>query len=213
MSRLLSTLVVAVALATSSTAFAQHGFHIQPVPGLGHQNGHWNHHAHTPDLIQLDHLSDRLANIAGHLHEDAHQLSQDYHHSRTIECLVDQLHQLQQHMHLVLHQSARSAFQRSSVIGHMRSDVRQTDILLKRLHGELQHQSVDGTRPSDLCLIAHMRQIIVGNAFPLVRLMESELFGFNRVMNHPHVSQQHSFGIPQSVRSRSLSWRNFRIQF
>ena len=172
----------------------------------------WEHRVHAPDLRQLDEFSDRLAKIAQHLHQDAHKLSQDYEHSRSIEGYVDQLDRLQEHMHHVLHDVARSGRRVAGAVEHIKDDVLKTKKLLNRLYGELRHQGFDGARTNDFYAMAHMREIIVRDAFPLVRLMESELYGFGShagpfIKNHFN----HRARRPQSTTRRALP--TLRINF
>jgi hypothetical protein len=160
-------------------------------------------------LALLDQFSDRLEKIAEHLHEDAHQLSQDYEHSASIESYVYRLDRLQKHMHGILHGQAQAGFSSYNAIQHIKSDVRQTKELLSRLYGELQHQGYDGARQSDFRAMAHMRRIIAGEAFPVVRSMESELYGFNRVIQTNH--SNHTYRQP--TRTRSWRWPSFKVSF
>ncbi|WP_143543925.1 hypothetical protein [Rhodopirellula sp. MGV] len=132
---------------------------------------------HRPNVVKLDEYADRLAKIAEHLHDDAHDLSQDYHHSDSIERYVDQLEQLQKHMHSILHHAAGDHHVDSGMLRHIQTDVTSAKSLLGRLDRELRHQSHDGTRRHDSQLILHMRRIIVREAYPLLGLMQNELTG------------------------------------
>ena len=201
MIRLLSTLVALAVIGTSIVAtaqeFPQQDFRAQP-PAVQplHQHGqlyghdYWHDDVHVPNVAQLDAYSDQLAKVARHLHEDAHQLSQDYEHSAGIEHYVDSVDRLQQHMHEILHQTAASGYQSSTVIAHVKSDVRQVKSLLVRLYGELDHQGVDGARTQDFHLIAHMKQMIQAEAFPLIRKTEVELYGY-ALDDHRHSSHRY----------------------
>lgn len=157
-------------------------FHSRWGHGDAHGNrfGHdyWHHQTHSPDVVQLDTYADQLAKVVRHLHEDAHKLSQDYEHSESIEYYVDQVDRLQQHMHEILHQAAQSGQQSWSLVDHVKSDIRQVSRLLSRLYGELQHQGYDGARTEDFYAMNHMRQVLVSEAFPLVRQTEIELYGY-----------------------------------
>ncbi len=214
MSRLFATLIAVATMSVSTSLLADDGVYTNQGSHHGHNHydhghDHWDHPIHTPNLIRLDQLSDRLEKIAEHLHEDAHQLSQDYEHSVSIEGYVDRLDRLQKHMHEILHYQAESGFSSYNAIRHIKSDVAESKALMSRLYGELQHQGYDGARPSDFRAMAHMRQIIAHEAFPLLRSMESELYGFNQVIHNNHRYQTNR----QPVRTRSLGWRNFRINF
>tara|TARA_R110002049_G_scaffold2750_10_gene22478 strand:+ start:149266 stop:149991 length:726 start_codon:yes stop_codon:yes gene_type:complete len=141
-------------------------------------HGYWHQDVHVPDVVNLDHYSDQLASIARHLHEDAHKLSQDYEHSESIERHVDNVDRLQSHMHQILHHAVESGRQSMSLTAHVSEDLRQVKQLLTSLYGELQHQGFDGARTQDYYAMNHMRQILAQHAFPLVRQMEIELFGY-----------------------------------
>ena len=98
------------------------------------------------------------------------------------------------------------------MIRHIKDDLIETKALLNRLYGEIRHHGYDGARPNDFQLMAHMRQIIVNESFPLVRAMEAELYGFNRVIPTRH----QTLSVPvyhQPTPSRSIGWRGFRINF
>ncbi len=77
MNRRLAILAVAATTTLNTNLFAVDGVYRGNPHGDPHRRyGHWDHHpVHTPNLTQLDALSDRLAKIAEHLHQDAHQLS------------------------------------------------------------------------------------------------------------------------------------------
>jgi len=180
MTRLFLTLAVLSVALVATNAHAQsrhssHGSHWGHLPA----HDYWHHNVHVPDVAQLDRDANTLASIARHLHEDAHELSQDYHHSEAIEHYVDKIDRLQHHMHELLHDAVVSGRQSSGLISHIKSDVRQVKSLLSQLYGELSHQGFDGARPNDFQLMAHMRQIIVQQAYPLAKKMEAELCGFN----------------------------------
>ncbi len=200
MNRSFTSLAVVAALFTSTNLVAQqpaYQGHVEqrtyPAQGHQHDDHHDSHHddyrfdhdwerpVHTPDLHKLDEYSDRLAKIAEHLHEDAHKLSQDYEHSASIEGYVEQLEHLQEHMHKILHQTAQTGQRARSAVEHVKGDVTKSKTLMNRLYGELQHQGFDGARTNDFRAMAHMREIIVRDAFPLVRAMESELHGYQPV--------------------------------
>jgi hypothetical protein len=139
---------------------------------------YWVHDANLPDLVKLDECADQLAQVARHLHEDVHQLSQDYIHSAAIEGYVDNLDRLQKHMHEILHEAVESGAESTDLIQHVKSDVRQVKTLLNRLYHELRHQGSDGVRSQDYRAMAHMRRVIVQEATPLVRKTELELYGY-----------------------------------
>lgn len=183
MKRLVAPLfTIAIAVLTNAANAQFHGGH-------GHHHdidsihGHHIEHFRPLDVRQLDEDADLLAQIASHLHEDAHELSQDYHHSGTIEAYVDQLDQLQQHMHEVLHEAAESGHQSTALAIHMRRDVARAKQLMRDLYGELQHQRFDGARPDDFRYMAHMQEILEQQAYPLATRMERALRGSYR--HHP----------------------------
>ena len=206
MARLLPTLIALFVTSFSIQATAQDQ-HDQVLERHGRYPDHdyWHHDSHVPDVVRLDSDSDRLAAIARHLHEDAHDLSQDYHHSEAIEGYVDQIDRLQQHLHHILHEAAESNTQSTELIEHVRSDVRQVKSWLNRLYMELQHQGFDGARTADYHAMLHMRRIIVNDAFPLVRQMESELDG--HALFDDHWTGVHH----RSLSPRSRSSRRYRI--
>ncbi len=177
MTRTLSLLVAATFVIASVEANAQGtptSVHQAPdhhAPSFGH--GH-----HTPDVHRLIALSDALVKIGRHLHDDAHNLSQDYAHSREIESYVDQVVRLQRHMHQVLHDAERHGYQPFQYVGDIKLDVRKTKLLLSRLDNELSHQNATGVRTSDYYTITHMRHVISHEAFPWVRKMEVALYGY-----------------------------------
>ena len=177
MTRIVPTLAALALAALSIDAIAQ-DFHSPSIHGQRHHHDDWHHDHRAPDVARLDHYADQLAKITRHLHADAHQLSQDYEHSDAVEHYVDNVERLQQHLHEVLHDSADSGHQSLGLAQHIKSDVRQVKSLLERLYGELQHQGFDGARSGDFQAMRHMRQIISRDAFPLVRKMERELYGY-----------------------------------
>ncbi len=131
--------------------------------------------SHRPDVNKLDRWADQLAEAAKHLHEDAHELGQDYEHSRGIEAYVARLDRLNEHMHEILHRAADRHHLSSSELRHVAKDVQEVRRLAIRLDGELEHQRYDGARTHDFHALDHMRQIIAREIFPLVRSMEYEM--------------------------------------
>ena len=129
----------------------------------------------TTDVRKLDRLADQLIEAAKHLHEDAHQLGQDYEHSATIEATVDRLDRLNKHMHNILHLATRRGYLTSGEMRHISGDVQQIRSLAIRLDKELEHQRFDGARPHDYQSLDHMRQVIASEVFTRVRSMEYEL--------------------------------------
>ncbi|WP_442509450.1 hypothetical protein SH528x_001022 [Novipirellula sp. SH528] len=175
--------------------------HSQPYYGPTH-GGNWGHDywhpapaPHVPNVVQLDDYADQLAKVARHLHEDAHKLSQDYEHSHSIEGYVDQIDRLQQHMHTILHEAAEQNRQSTGLTEHIKSDVRQAKALLARLYGELQHQGYDGARTNDFYAMAHMREVIVSEANPLIRQLEIALYGYSQ-SSDIHSSYRHPVPSP-----------------
>lgn len=135
------------------------------------------------DVRKLDRLADQLAEAAKHLHEDAHQLRQDYEHSVAIEAYVDRLDRLNEHMHRILHVAARRGYLTGGEMRHISGDVQQVRSLAIRLDKELEHQRFDGARPCDFRALDHMRQVIAVEVFPRVRAMEYEL-NFRNTSHH-----------------------------
>ena len=131
--------------------------------------------AHRPDVDKLDQYADQLAAAAKHLHEDAHQLGQDYEHSQSIEAYVQRLDRLNEHMHEILHRAAERRHLSNYEIRHVAMDVLNVRGLATRLDAELEHQRIDGARTQDFVSLDHMRQILAGEVFQLVRRMEYEL--------------------------------------
>ena len=93
----------------------------------------------------------------------------------------------------------------TTLFEHVKSDVRQVKSWLNRLYMELQHQGFDGARTTDYHAMLHMRRIIVNDAFPLVRRMESELYG--HALFDDHWSTTHH----RSPVARSHFSRRFRF--
>lgn len=238
MNRSMTSLAFFAALFASTNLVAQQPIyrgHVQqrnfPAQGHSHDNHHddydwhhdWERPVHTPNLQRLDQYSDRLAKIAEHLHEDAHQLSQDYEHSASIEGYVDQLEHLQEHMHEILHQTAQTGNRAGSTVEHIKGDVIQSKTLMNRLYGELQHQGFDGARTNDFRAMAHMREIIVRDAFPLVRAMERELYGHQPayrqyrqpVQTYRVPTQNYPFNrdVSRPTRTRQRTLPSFRFNF
>lgn len=198
-----ASLIAVAAMLVSTSLVADDGLyhgridrHTYPVDHHDDDHGHhddyewdhdWERPVHTPNLSRLDQYSDRLEKIAEHLHDDAHKLSQDYQHSASIENYVEQLENLQRHMHGILHQVSKTGHRAASAVEHIKGDVNKSKTLMNRLYGELKHQGFDGARTNDFRAMAHMREIIVRDAFPLVRAMESELYGYQQ---HAPVYQQ-----------------------
>ncbi len=127
------------------------------------------------DVVKLDAYADQLAQVARHLHEDAHSLSPNCVHSRSIELYVDRIDRLQHHMHDLLHDAAASGRYSSSLNRHIQTDVQQVRALFTHLYGELQHLEIDGVRSRDNYTIGHMLRIMTTEAFPLLRRMETLL--------------------------------------
>ncbi|KAA5542283.1 hypothetical protein FYK55_15910 [Roseiconus nitratireducens] len=144
------------------------------------------HRGHGIDLRQLDRYSDQLAEVARHLHEDAHRLSPDYEHSQGIEAYVDRLDRLNAHMHDILHHAAGVGHLSSGEIRHLREDVNEVRRLAIRLDGELEHQRYDGARTQDFHALQHMRVIIAQEMFPLIRRMEYALDVHARPLHGHH---------------------------
>jgi hypothetical protein len=141
---------------------------------------YWSRDARQLDLIRLDQYSDRLATVARHLHADAHRLCRHSIHSASIEAHVDQLDRLQQHLHQLLHEAVATGNYFAVSIGQIQGDVQQVRTLIGQLYHELRHQGIDGARARDQRLMAHMRQIIVQDATPLLQLMDQEVYGYNQ---------------------------------
>ncbi|MCA9137652.1 MAG: hypothetical protein KDB00_12865 [Planctomycetales bacterium] len=159
-------------------------------PSLHH--GHSvSHHA---DVIKLDDWADKLAESAKHLHEDAHQLGQDYEHSEGIEASVAKLDRLNEHMHEILHHAADRQYLSASEIRHVSNDVAQVRRLAVVLDRELEHQRFDGARTQDFHALDHMRQILAGEVFPLVRNMEFEL-DFRSTPHHDSMDYHHGHDV------------------
>jgi hypothetical protein len=177
-----ATLLIAALTLMTANANAQHYGHDSHAQRYDHDYWHPQSHVpyhHVPSITTLDHYSDQLANLARHLHEDAHKLSQDYEHSEAIEHYVDNVDRLQTHMHEILHHAVETGRQSTGLITHVMEDVRQVKSLFSKLSGELQHQGIDGARTHDFYAMSHMRQLLAQTAFPLIRQMEIELYGYS----------------------------------
>ena len=148
-------------------------------------------HHFVPDVRLLDADSDSLVKIIEHLHRDAHSLSHGYEHSRGIESFVTRLERLQKHMHGILHQASHHGGISPGTVRHLQRDVGDSRELALRLDGELGHQAVDGALSRDFQTIAHMRELIAHQLFPILRRMEGELSGARR-----HSVPQHRRAIP-----------------
>lgn len=207
--------------------FSRFGFFPRSVPTADrhHHESYSSHHSgshrvsrlHHVSIADLDHHADQLAEVARHLHDDAHQLSQDYEHSHSIESTVMKLEKLQEHMHQILHVASHSRYASSGLIDHVAEDMNSVRSLLLTLHRELQHQGLDGARYRDYVAINHMRQVITGEALPLLQRMELSLYGSAQ---HPDVHTSHRHAIdthqPSTTRRRSstqLSLPGLQIRF
>ncbi|MCM2371621.1 hypothetical protein [Aporhodopirellula aestuarii] len=185
---LVAAAIVATFTCSSANAqvFNRFGFYPRPVQtqthhddfhSSHHSGSHHDSHVHQASVRELDRLADQLAEVARHLHDDAHQLSQDYEHSHGIEVTVTKLERLQEHMHHILHDAANSRYASSSLIHHVAEDMNSVRSLLLTLYRELQHQGYDGVRHQDYIAINHMRGVITGEALPLLQRMELALYG------------------------------------
>ncbi|TWT54007.1 hypothetical protein Pla22_16410 [Rubripirellula amarantea] len=145
---------------------------------LSHHSGGIGHIRHTPNIERLDNYADQLAEVARHLHDDAHMLSQDYEHSTAIEAYVSQLERVQEHLHEILHHSANRGRVSLGLIGHVQSDFRQVERLVSKLDRQLSHQTIDGARTRDFHTIRHMRGVIASEMRPLLSRVNQELYGF-----------------------------------
>lgn len=206
--------------------FNRFGFYPRSVPTADHHHNdfHSSHHSgshavtpvHHASVAELDRLADQLAEVIRHLHDDAHQLSQNYEHSRSIELTVTELEKLQEHMHRILHAASNSRYASSELIHHVVEDMNSVRSLLVTLHRELQHQGLDGVHRHDYVAISHMRQVITTEALPLLQRMELTLYG--SAQHDVHTSYRHPTNIhqPPTARrpsSRRLSLPGFTIRF
>lgn len=231
-------LVAATVSFTGSSAnaqvFSRFGFSTRPVQSVDrhydnsrhsyHSGRHHDSQVHHASVAELDRYADQLAEVARHLHDDAHQLSQDYEHSYSIERTVVKLERLQEHMHQILHNAANSRYASSSLIAHVASDMNSVRSLLLTLYRELQHQGYDGARQCDYVAINHMRQVITDEALPLLQRMELTLYGstHHRDVHDIHdvhsshrypVNNHHSTNSTRRRSSTRLSLPGFSIQF
>lgn len=170
---------LAIAL-IAATATAQH----QTYPTAQYSvDSYHRYTSHPPNVVHLDQWADQLAKAAKHLHEDAHELGQDYEHSQGIEASVDRLDHLNEHMHNILHVAADRHYLTQSEIQHIAKDLRDVRKLAIDLDRDLEHQRHDGARTHDFHSLNHMRQILSHEVFPLVRKMEYEL-GYRSTSHH-----------------------------
>ncbi len=216
---------------TGSSAHAQgfnrFGFFPRSVPTVDrhHNESYSSHHSgshpvspvHHVSVAELDRHADQLAEVARHLHDDAHQLSLDYEHSHSIESTVTKLERLQEHMHQILHAASNSRYASSDLIHHVVEDMNSVRSLLLTLHRELQHQGFDGARHHDYVAINHMRQVITGEALPLLQRMELSLYGSTQ-HHDVHTSHRHAIDThqPSTTRRRPstrLSLPGLQIRF
>ncbi len=191
----------------------------QSFPGGLHDHAYWQRPVHQPSLVKLSAHCRELATIARHLRLDAHSLSQDYVGSAEIRASVDCLDRLKTHMDELLQQAAGTGTISPGLVRHIRGDLREVKSLFYQLYGQLQHQAIGGVRPCDSKLISHMQQIIVDDAFPLVRLMETCLSGQVPAVD-PHRVLRPTWPTPipsATIRApfgRSITiGRGFRISF
>lgn len=218
-------------LFTGTSAHAQGlirlGFFPRTVPTVDRHrhDTHRSHHSggrtvfptHHASIAELDRQADQLAEVARHLHDDAHQLSQDYAHSHSIESTVMKLERLQEHMHQMLHAASNSRYASSDLIDHVAEDMNSVRSLLLTLHRELQHQGMDGARRQDYVTIRHMRQVITGEALPLLQRMELTLYGSPQRhdvhTSHRHAIDTHHRSHSPRRPSTRLSLPGLQIQF
>ncbi len=173
--------------ASHAQGFGRFGFFPRPEPTVDrHSNDSYSSHhsgshgespVHHVRVAELDRHADQLAEVARHLHDDVHQLSQGYEHSHSIESTVTNLEKLQEHMHQILHAASNSRYASSGLIDHVAEDMNSVRSLLLTLHRELQHQGYDGARHHDYATINHMRHVITGEALPLLQRMEFAMYG------------------------------------
>ena len=157
--------------------------------GTGRHNtpsGYTSHHSssyhsgshHTPNVHLLDQQADQLAEVVKHLHDDAHQLMQNYEHSREIESFVSQLEDLTEHIHELLHGASNRGYLSASLEHHLGDDVRKARSLIRALDSNLHHQGFDGALTRDYHHMTHMRTVIASEATPLLRSLDMNLFGY-----------------------------------
>lgn len=135
------------------------------------------HHRHSPDMVCLTNLVGEMGEVCRHLHEDAHNLSQDYRNSEAIEVFIHRLDRLKIHMHELLTDAARRGLYSSSLDRHIKQDVAEVQQLLSEFYRHIQDQAFEGVRPCDHKLLVHMEEIVVHEAFPLLCRIETQLYG------------------------------------
>lgn len=188
---LLATLAVGVQPASAQSfrfGFSNGGFsigtggrHLPPSYTSHHSNSyHSGSHSsyHSPNVRLLDQQADQLAEVVKHLHDDAHQLMQNYEHSREIESFVSRLEVLTEHMHDLLHGANNRGHLSASLERHLGEDVRTARSLIQALDSNLHHQGFDGALTRDYHHMTHMRSVIANEATPLLRSLDMNLFGY-----------------------------------
>lgn len=141
-----------------------HGFHSQPA-------------RHQCDVARLSNMIGELEEVCTHLHEDTHQLSQDYANSAALEAYVSRLERLKQHTHQMVLEAASSGAYSSHTEQFVKRDMADVRSLLEQFYGLVSGQACIGARDHDLHLLEHMQEVIVHEAFPLLVRIEVELYG------------------------------------
>lgn len=189
-----------------------------------YSGGHLDAPVHQCSVAELERLADQLAEVARHLHDDAYQLSRGYERTHAIIGTVSKLERLQEHMHRVLRDAARSRYASSSLISHVAADMNEARSLMLSLHSELRRQGYHGACPQDLVAIKHMQRVITDEALPLLQRMELTLYGSTHhdVLPSRHdvhassrypVESRRTVKYPTRRTTTRLSLPGFSIQF
>ena len=85
---------------------------------------------HQCDVARLTNMVGELGVVCSHLHEDAHQLSQDYANSAALEAYISRLDRLKQHTHEMLIQAASTGTYSSHTERFLQRDMSDVRSLL-----------------------------------------------------------------------------------
>ncbi|QDV21890.1 hypothetical protein [Aureliella helgolandensis] len=184
--------------------------------------GYHSYHHQTANAARLAAYVGQLEEVCKHLHDDTHDLSQDYRHSQAIESHIDQLESLKVHMHEILTQAVERGHYSSQVDRHIKEDLLEAKSLFSAYHRLLQGQLRSGARSVDYHTLKHMQEVLLHEAFPLVSQIESELYGRRQYSGYPlefrgtsSVHEEHRVARPTwvepSIPSRPTYTRPSRI--
>ncbi len=183
MKHFIAMTVALLSISAVSTAQAQFPFN------AGFSSSHGVHgHSHTAyrqevsprhqcDVARLTNMVGELEAVCTHLHEDVHQLSQDYGNSAALEAYISRLDRLKEHTHEMLIQAASTGTYSSHTERFLKRDISDVRSLLEKFYSLVTGQACVGARDHDLHLLDHMEQVILHEAYPLLVRIEVELYG------------------------------------